>query len=41
MTEASEESKKNRPYFQHIILKHLAIENTICNRKKKLHMRVN
>ena len=33
-TEASEESKRNRPYFQHIISKHLAIEKNICNRKK-------
>ena len=34
MTEASKESKRNRPYFQHIISEHLAVEKTICNRKK-------
>ena len=34
MTEACEESQRNQPYFQHIISKHLAIEKTICNRKK-------
>ena len=34
MTEASEESKRNRPYFHHIISEQLAIEKTICNKKK-------
>ena len=34
MTEASEESNRNRPYFQQIISEHLAIEKTICKRKK-------
>ena len=34
MTEASEKSKRNRPYLQHNISEHLAIEKTICNRKK-------
>ena len=34
MTEASEESKRNRPYFQHSISEQLAIEKTICNKKK-------
>ena len=34
MTEASEESKRNRRYFQHIISEHLAIEKTICNKKE-------
>ena len=37
MTEASEESKRNRPYFRHIISEHLAIEKTICNRKSPKH----
>ena len=40
MTEASEESNRNRPYFHHISSEQLAIEKTICNKKKKLHMRV-
>ena len=30
----SEESKRNRPYFHHIISEQLAIEKTICNQKK-------
>ena len=34
MTEASEKSKRNRPYFQLNISEHLAVEETICNRKK-------
>ena len=33
MTEASKESKSNRPYFQHIISEHVSIGKTICNRK--------
>ena len=37
MTEASEGSKRNRPYFHHIISEHLAIEKTICNKKKIAH----
>ena len=40
ITETSEESKRNRPYFQHIISEPVATEKTICNNKKKLHMRV-
>ena len=34
MTEASEKSKRNRPYFHHIISEQLAIEKTIGNKKK-------
>ena len=34
MTEPSEESKRNRPYFHHIISEQVAIEKTICNKKK-------
>ena len=34
MTEAREESKRNQPYFHHIISEQLAIEKTICNKKK-------
>ena len=34
MTETSEESKRNRPYFQHIISEPVAIEKIICNKKK-------
>ena len=34
MTETSEESKRNRHYFQHINSEHLAVERTICSGKK-------
>ena len=37
MTEASEESKRNRPYVQHIISEHFSIERTICNKKILAH----